>query len=473
MTPGGMPLPHEGKGRMAEAGSVRVFVSHHHSPEEDVFTARLVGDLTAAGADVWVDDQRIAANNFVRKISEGLEGRQWLVLVMTPQSVASPWVRNEVDTALNEYTAGRMLGVIPFIMTPTAEQDIPVLWRPLHRYDATRGYEPARDRLLRAIGLTLAPPAPLVKLPAEPVAIPIPATRQPKQPSTPAPPVARELAAPDGDSDGRRLEPLAPLAVPATKRPARRHAPVYMGLGGAALVMTLIVALVATHGLGLLAKGGGSSSRPPAAPTQTALAWLAGGPTSSYGPTAPGARCDTWPLASQWTAALENNHVTCSGGDTQVKGQATLAFTGADGFVMGARFNITVNDFTAATNTDCLDFIVGASTQESSLGPMLHDEFHERLCPTGVITGGLVSSLPQAQGHVTLAGQPVTLGIILTGETWTLLVNGSTLHTAQYGADAYSYPTAAPSALDEVEVMVASGAQVTLSAFTVSLPANG
>lgn len=140
---------------MAGAGVVRVFVSHHHSSEEDRFTARLVADLKAAGADIWVDDQNITSNNFVQKISEGLEGRQWLVLVMTPQSVASPWVRNEVSAALSELAAGRMLGVIPILMTPTPEQDIPILWRSLHRYDATHTYEPARDGLLRALGLPI------------------------------------------------------------------------------------------------------------------------------------------------------------------------------------------------------------------------------------------------------------------------------------------------------------------------------
>lgn len=137
--------------RMAD--QVRVFVSHHHSPDEDAFTARLVADLEDTGADVWVDDKSLTANNFVQKISEGLEGRQWLILVMTPQSVASPWVRNEVNAALSEHTAGRMLGVIPIVMTPTPDEAIPVLWRTLHRYDATRGYESARDRLLQALGL--------------------------------------------------------------------------------------------------------------------------------------------------------------------------------------------------------------------------------------------------------------------------------------------------------------------------------
>ena len=138
------------------AGAVRVFVSHHHSPDEDRFTTRLVTDLETAGADVWVDYRGITSESFVKKISEGMKGRQWLVLVMTPDSVTSPWVQREVDTALNEVTAKRMLGVIPIVMTPAHEEDIPLLWRPLLRYDATRAYEPARDGLLRALGLIAA-----------------------------------------------------------------------------------------------------------------------------------------------------------------------------------------------------------------------------------------------------------------------------------------------------------------------------
>jgi len=65
------------------AEKIGVFVSHHHSPKENASTARLVADLEAAGADVWVDYQGIASGSFVQKINEGLSGRQWLVLVMT------------------------------------------------------------------------------------------------------------------------------------------------------------------------------------------------------------------------------------------------------------------------------------------------------------------------------------------------------------------------------------------------------
>jgi hypothetical protein len=138
------------------AEPVRVFVSHHHSPEEDAFTARLVADLQAAGADVWVDTSGITSDDFVKKISEGLAGRQWLVLVMTPEALGSRWVNDEVNAALHQVNSGRMRGVIPFVMTPCDEARMPALWAQLYRYDATKGYEAARDGLLNAVGLSLA-----------------------------------------------------------------------------------------------------------------------------------------------------------------------------------------------------------------------------------------------------------------------------------------------------------------------------
>ena len=133
---------------------VRVFVSHHHSPEEDAFTARLVADLEAAGADVWVDISGITSDDFVKKINEGLASRQWLVLVMTPDALRSPWVQSEVNAALLQVRQGRMLGVILRVAQPCNDADVPPLWSILNRYGTSREYENARGRLFAAVGLT-------------------------------------------------------------------------------------------------------------------------------------------------------------------------------------------------------------------------------------------------------------------------------------------------------------------------------
>lgn len=143
------------------ADPVRIFVSHHHSPEEDKFTARLVADLKEAGADVWVDDEGITSDDFVRKISEGLVGRQWLVLVMTPDALRSPWVQREVEAALNV----ARLHCIGFMITPCDPYDIHGLWLLMPIVDATQDYKHARSQLFRVLSLS-APADPSVPLPS-------------------------------------------------------------------------------------------------------------------------------------------------------------------------------------------------------------------------------------------------------------------------------------------------------------------
>lgn len=132
---------------------LRVFISHHHSVCEDAFTELLKRDLQLAGANVWVDYQDATSGSFVQRINEGLVDRQWLVLAMTRDALASRWVGLEVNAALLEVTKGRMLGVLILEIEPCQDAEIPVLWRALQRYDVTKGYESARSGLFTAMGL--------------------------------------------------------------------------------------------------------------------------------------------------------------------------------------------------------------------------------------------------------------------------------------------------------------------------------
>jgi hypothetical protein len=54
----------------------RVFVSH--SSKDNHFAERLVRDLRAAGAEVWIDLEEIAHGNFARTINEGLGKCEWV-----------------------------------------------------------------------------------------------------------------------------------------------------------------------------------------------------------------------------------------------------------------------------------------------------------------------------------------------------------------------------------------------------------
>jgi hypothetical protein len=45
---------------------ITVFISNHHSPEEDAFTARIAADLEAAGAEVFADHAHMEISDLGR-----------------------------------------------------------------------------------------------------------------------------------------------------------------------------------------------------------------------------------------------------------------------------------------------------------------------------------------------------------------------------------------------------------------------
>ena len=132
----------------------RVFVSHSHLDND--FTSRLVNDLRGVGVDVWLDIVEVNRGDFIERINEALSSRDWFILVLTPNSLRSKWVRLEVNSAINRVVQGLMHAVIPILAQPCRSEDIPATWAILHYYDATRSYSTALAGLLRALGVQTA-----------------------------------------------------------------------------------------------------------------------------------------------------------------------------------------------------------------------------------------------------------------------------------------------------------------------------
>lgn len=131
----------------------RIFVSHSHI--DNGMTVRLVDDLRAAGATVWVDVADLEHGDFVERINQALVDCDWFVLVQSPHSLSSKPVRQEVNAALRLMWHSRIKDVIPFVVAPCDEDEIPAIWGTLHHYDATSNYEAALAGLLRAVGLQM------------------------------------------------------------------------------------------------------------------------------------------------------------------------------------------------------------------------------------------------------------------------------------------------------------------------------
>jgi hypothetical protein len=137
---------------------VRVFVSYASS--DRAFAEKLVADLQAAGAEVWWDVSGIDEGDFLGKINQALQQCQWLVLVLTPNAVASKWVNIEVNAAIHRRQQGFMHAVLPLLAASVQPGAVPPLWDTLHRYDAVANYRGEIARLIRKLGLSSAPAEP-------------------------------------------------------------------------------------------------------------------------------------------------------------------------------------------------------------------------------------------------------------------------------------------------------------------------
>ena len=130
----------------------RIFVSY--SSQDRPFAQRLVTDLQQAGTEVWYDVTGIDEGDFIAKINDALRHCEWFVLVLTPHAIASQWVNDEMNAALNRRKQGFIRGVLPLLTAPCAPGSIPPLWDALHRYDATRDYRGALASILRVVQAT-------------------------------------------------------------------------------------------------------------------------------------------------------------------------------------------------------------------------------------------------------------------------------------------------------------------------------
>ena len=176
-------------GSTAASTAPHIFVSHSH--KDDAFTQRLVSDLHAAGAEVWVDVAGISHGNFMQRIDEALQRCDWMVLVLTPNALASQYVKDEVYTALHRVNQGYMRDVIPILAAPCVPGSIPPQWDVRQRYDATANYTAALAGLLSALGLaqhaSVSPappqaprqPQPAAATPQRPAPVPAPVPTRP------------------------------------------------------------------------------------------------------------------------------------------------------------------------------------------------------------------------------------------------------------------------------------------------------
>lgn len=115
---------------------------------------RLANDLRRAGASIWVDQLDIKpSDRWDRAVEAGLRESAGVVLVMSPRSVASENVLDEISVALD---AGKH--VVPVLVEAC---QAPLRLARVQFIDATRDYDAALESCVTALGnVGVAPLAP-------------------------------------------------------------------------------------------------------------------------------------------------------------------------------------------------------------------------------------------------------------------------------------------------------------------------
>lgn len=91
-----------------------VFLSHNQADKP--FVRRLAADLDNQGIPYWLDEAEIKiGESLIEKIRAGIDKVDYVAVVLSPNSVNSPWVQREIDVAMNQEIMGRRLKVLPLM----------------------------------------------------------------------------------------------------------------------------------------------------------------------------------------------------------------------------------------------------------------------------------------------------------------------------------------------------------------------
>lgn len=163
-------------GKVAEAlkkllgPPVRLFVCH--ATEDKPFARELASFLHQHGAEVWFDQWEIkVGDSIVQKVNDGLQNATHLAVLLSPHSVAKPWVRKEFSSALMRQLADNSVMVLPVLV---GDCEIPAILRDIRYADCRK--DPAKGftemvtailpppSILRPDGMTTTPLPPTISI---------------------------------------------------------------------------------------------------------------------------------------------------------------------------------------------------------------------------------------------------------------------------------------------------------------------
>lgn len=132
-----------------------VFLSHSNLDRD--FVAEIASLLRRHGIPIWYSETNIiGAQQWHDEIGAALRRCDWLVVLLSPHSVESIWVKREVLFALNDHRYDER--IIPVRYRPCDQDQLSWTLSLLQTVDFTQGFEKGCRALLRVWGIGYRPP---------------------------------------------------------------------------------------------------------------------------------------------------------------------------------------------------------------------------------------------------------------------------------------------------------------------------
>lgn len=133
-----------------------IFLSH--SSRDADFVERLAEVLRRHGLPLWYSRTQITgAQQWHDQIGVALDRCDWFLLVLSPQAVASPWVKRELLYALN--TIRYQERIVPLLFQPCDQAQLSWTLPLLQFVDFTSNFDDGCRALLRVWGQGYRPSA--------------------------------------------------------------------------------------------------------------------------------------------------------------------------------------------------------------------------------------------------------------------------------------------------------------------------
>ncbi len=102
-----------------------VFISHSHADKP--MARRIASEIAAHGHRVWIDEAEIhIGDSLLDKISNAIDSVEYIVAILSSNSVNSNWVRQELEIAMYRQINGGRVRVLPIVID---EVEVPIYLR--------------------------------------------------------------------------------------------------------------------------------------------------------------------------------------------------------------------------------------------------------------------------------------------------------------------------------------------------------